>query len=242
MPTYRLDLSYDGTGFRGWARNAGVRTVQEEIEDALTTFLGAAVQLTVAGRTDAGVHARHQVASFESDAVDVDAAVRSLRTMLAPEISIKSLEVSEPGFSARFSATYRRYRFFVSEAPDHDPLEAHRVWHVGDSLDLSAMNRAAQAFVGEHDFASLCRASPGRTTERTVVYARWGREGSLLAYDVKARAFCHQMVRSMVALCVDIGRGRVDAADVPDILDARDRSAARGVAPPHGLVLWEVEY
>lgn len=252
---YRLDLGYDGTGFRGWARNVGVRTVQGEIENALATVLQEEVALSVAGRTDAGVHARHQVASFsvETD-IDESAVVRSLRTMLGPEISVHTLRQTPEDFNARFSATSRSYRYFIQEGESHDPLQSPWVWHLSEALDLSAMNLAAGAFIGEHDFASLCRAPDVGTTERTVDEALWERtgtrhqapgsstEGSLLVFSVTAKAFCHQMVRSMVALCVDVGRGRVAPDAVPGILEKRDRTAARGVAPPHGLTLWEVDY
>lgn len=296
MAVFRIDLAYDGTGFRGWARNTGVRTVQEEIERALATVLRTDVTLSVAGRTDAGVHARHQVASFVTEAVvDVASVTRSLRTMLAPEVSIHDLRPADDGFDARFSAVRRVYRYFIDEASHHDPLCARWVWHLGERLDIDAMDRAAAALVGSHDFASLCRAAEGGTTERTVERAQWvrasshqplalsqdgapaapleggstpqggggrpvprdeprhplrpsgpptppGEETGLLVFSVSAKAFCHQMVRSMVALCVDVGRGRVRAEAVSEILERRDRNAARGVAPPHGLVLWEVEY
>ena len=268
MTTYRIDLAYDGTGFRGWARNAGVRTVQGEIERALAAVLQTEVALSVAGRTDAGVHARHQVASFTVGAViDIVAVVRSLRTMLGAEVSIHDLQPVADDFDARFSAVRRSYRYFIDEASHHDPLRARWVWHLGETLDVDAMNRAAAAFVGSHDFASLCRAAEGGTTERTVEHAHWEREGQepvslqpsavslervsgigyrasgdLLVFSVSAKAFCHQMVRSMVALCVDVGRGRIRADIVPGILEQKDRNAARGVAPPHGLVLWGVEY
>ena len=305
MPVYRIDLAYDGTGFRGWARNAGVRTVQGEIEAALARVLGEEVPLSVAGRTDAGVHARRQVASFPSDAkIDTATTLRSLRTMLGPEIALRDLTAAPEGFDARFSAVRRSYRYFIDESPSHDPLRSHWVWHRGEALDLGAMNQAAAAFVGPHDFASLCRAAEGGTTERTVESAGWERvptevsslqspvssrvpslqspvsspvsggqlpdsrqteiservvgqratgnppaapgfpspDSGLLVYMVSAKAFCHQMVRSMVALCVDVGRGKMRAEAVPEILDKKDRNAARGVAPPHGLVLWEVEY
>ncbi len=315
MAIHRIDLAYDGTGFRGWARNAGVRTVQEEIETALARVLGETVTLSVAGRTDAGVHARHQVASFPFEGpIDPAAMVRSLRTMLGPEIAIHSIAPAPEGFDARFSAVRRSYRYFIDEAPFHDPLRARWVWHRGEPLDLEAMNHAAAAFVGAHDFASLCRASDSGGTERTVDLARWARASSLqppatsqagdlvagvgrrasgvgppasglqspesgsvpspqlpvasplagvgrrasgvgnqasgvgpadsglLVYSTTAKAFCHQMVRSMVALCVEVGRGRLAAEAVPGILESRDRNAARGVAPAHGLVLWAVDY
>lgn len=241
--TYRIDLSYDGGGFSGYARNPGVPTVQGELEEALTTVLGCPVTTHVAGRTDAGVHARHQVVSFEhGGSLDVASVVRSLRSMLGPEIGVKSIQEAPAGFHARFDAIKRHYRYFVDESPVPDPLQRHRVWHVGVDLDVTAMNEGATAFVGEHDFASLCRAKPGRTTERNVMAAGWERADGLLVYEVSAKAFCHQMVRSMVALCVEIGRGKVEPGAVPGILEAKDRNAARGAAPPHGLVLWEVEY
>ncbi|HEX5630602.1 MAG TPA: tRNA pseudouridine synthase A [Acidimicrobiia bacterium] len=278
MAIHRIDLAYDGTGFRGWARNAGVRTVQEELETALARVLGETVTLSVAGRTDAGVHARHQVASFPFEgSIDPEGLVRSLRTMLGPEVAIHSIGPAPEGFDARFSAVRRSYRYFIDEGPSHDPLQARWVWHRGEPLDLEAMDRAAVAFVGAHDFASLCRASDSGSSERTVEGARWDRsvvrrpssvlatevgsrqqaadadgrrktedeslaDGGLLVFAVSARAFCHQMVRSMVALCVEVGRGRLAAEAVPGILEARDRNAARGVAPAHGLVLWGVEY
>jgi tRNA pseudouridine38-40 synthase len=242
VATVRIDLAYDGTGFHGWARNPGVRTVQGDLEEALARVLRTEVGTTVAGRTDAGVHARGQVVSFRSDGVDPERLERSLRTMLAPEIAIRSIGIAADQFDARFSAVRRHYRYFVDEAVVPDPLRRHRVWHVGEELDLGAMSTAAAAFVGRHDFASLCRAQEGKTTERTVESAGWVREGDLTMYEVTATAFCHQMVRSMVALCVEVGRGRVEAADVPGILEAKDRNAARGAAPPHGLVLWQVDY
>lgn len=242
MPAYRIDLGYDGSGFHGFARNPGVRTVQGELEAALGRIVGGEVTTTVAGRTDAGVHARGQVVSFETDSLDVGRAEKSLRSLLGPEIAVVAVRPAEAGFDARFSAKWRRYRYFVDESSVADPLGRHRAWHVGAALDLAEMNKAAGHFVGRHDFASLCRAQEGRTTERTVLEASWDREGTRVVFTVRATAFCHQMVRSMVALCTEVGRGRLGADDVPGILGARDRNAARGAAPPHGLVLWEVGY
>ena len=243
MPTFRLDLGYDGSGFRGYARNRDVRTVQGELEATLAKITGSEVTTVVAGRTDAGVHARGQVVSFEVDsAIDVERVRRSLRSMLGPEFAVVDLIEAESGFNARFSADSRIYRYLIDESQVADPLARSSVWHVGEVLDLDAMNRAAASFIGSHDFASLCRSQEGKTTERTVSRAHWERQDSLLVYEVEARAFCHQMVRSMVALCVEVGRGRVAAAAVPGILQALDRNEARGAAPPHGLVLWEVKY
>ena len=243
MTVYRIDLGYDGGGFRGYARNAGVRSVQEVIEGALAMMCGADVPTVVAGRTDAGVHARTQVISFEWDGpIDPARLTRSLDGMVGPEIVIRAVTVASSEFSARFSATGRTYKYFIDDSPSPDPLRRGWVWHVPEVLDVDAMNLAAAAFVGEHDFASLCRAAEGRSTIRLVGSAVWSREADLLVFTVAATSFCHQMVRSMVALCVDAGRGRVAAGTVPAIIAARDRNAARGVAPPHGLVLWDVEF
>ncbi|MFH2073184.1 MAG: tRNA pseudouridine(38-40) synthase TruA [Actinomycetota bacterium] len=243
MTTFRITIAYDGTGFHGYAANPGVRTVQGELEAALATVIGTPVATVVAGRTDAGVHARANVVSFVTDATVEPARLqRSITAMLGPEIVAVEAAAAPDGFDARFSAVWRRYRYRIDAGRVPDPLLARTAWHVPHPLDLAAMNRAAAAFVGEHDFASLCRASEGRTTVRTVLEAAWHDHDPGPVFEVTAQAFCHQMVRSMVALCVEVGRGRVEAGRIPEILAARDRNLARGAAPPHGLVLWEVEY
>jgi tRNA pseudouridine38-40 synthase len=204
---------------------------------------GRAVVTVVAGRTDAGVHARANVVSFSvGEAIDPDRLQRSITAMLGPEVVARQVVEVSDGFDARFSASARRYRYRIDEGEIPDPMLRHVAWHVPHRLDIAAMNEAAAAFVGEHDFASLCRAAEGRSTVRMVRSASWTRRADGPLFDVTATAFCHQMVRSMVALCVEVGRGRVDAAAVPAILEARDRNSARGVAPPHGLILWEVAY
>jgi tRNA pseudouridine38-40 synthase len=244
MPTYRIDLAYDGSGFRGYAANAGVRTVQGCLEAALAAALGCPVGTAVAGRTDAGVHARGQVVSFTfPEAIDPTRLQRSINSMLAPEVVARRVAEAAEGFDARRSAVWRTYRYFVDDGPVPEPGRRWSVWHVAATLDAPAMTRAAEAFVGEHDFASLCREVAGGSTVRRVLAAAWRREeGGLLVFEVSSSAFCHQMVRSMVALCVEVGRGRLDAGAVPGILAAHDRNAARGAAPPHGLTLWAVEY
>lgn len=244
MPAYRLDLSYDGSSFRGYARQPDVPTVQAELEDALRTVAGKPVETVCAGRTDAGVHAAHQVVSFEIDqAIDSDELRRRIDGLVGPEIAVHGASTVQPGFSARFDAVSRAYRYLVLGRPSGDPLRRHMVWHVPYRLETAAMDAAARHFVGEHDFASFCRRAEGRTSVRTVLEAVWSEpEPCLHRFDVRATAFCHQMVRSLVALCVEVGRGRIDPGDVPAIMEARDRNAARGAAPPHGLALWRVEY
>lgn len=242
MSTYRMRVAYDGGAFHGYARQPQVRTVQGDIEDALFRLLGK-VETAVAGRTDKGVHAAGQVLSFAvDDEIDVDRVVRSLNRQLAPEIAVLVVEAAPDEFSARFSAKERRYVYRILNREAPDPFLAATTWHYEVPLDIGEMNRAAAAFLGEQDFASLCRKAGDHSTVRDVRRAEWRRDGDLLEFHVAASSFCHQMVRSMVAICVDVGRGKIAAEVVPAMLGARDRHAGRGAAPPHGLTLVEVVY
>jgi tRNA pseudouridine38-40 synthase len=244
VPNYRLDLAYDGSGFHGYAVQQGVRTVQSVLEEALFRITGP-VKTVVAGRTDAGVHARGQVVSFMCDKeLDEDRTARSLDSMVGDEIVVRGCRLVPNDFSARFSALSRTYRYRVASDRHVDPLIRHMVWQVRNHLDTEMMNAAAGHFVGEHDFASLCRKAEGRSTERTVLRAQWEEDSAdgHHVFEVSATSFCRQMVRSLVAVCVDVGRGKLDPDTVPDIIAARDRNSARGAAPPQGLILWEVEY
>lgn len=242
MPVYRLQIAYDGTDFHGYAAQPGLPTVQGVLEEALTRRLGP-VSTVVAGRTDAGVHARGQVVSFSLERpTDPDLLVRALNRMLPDSIVVRSCEPAADDFDARFSATSRSYRYRVLATTLRDPFEHRYSWHVPEPLDTAAMRQAAAAFIGEHDFASFCRRAEGRSTVRTVLASDWMADGRFLEYRVTATSFCHQMVRSLVALMVEVGRGRVDADAMPAILEARDRAAAKGAAPPHGLFLWSVGY
>lgn len=243
MTTYRIDLAYDGSGFRGMARQPGVRTVQGELEAALARVLRVPVETVCAGRTDTGVHARHQVVSFVTEAaVDPVRLRRSLDGLLGDEIAITGVVPAPDGFDARFSARWREYRYRILNSPAGDPLIRSTVWHVAAPLDPGRMDRAVSHLVGSHDFASFCRRAEGRTTVREVLAAGWTPEPPLLVFSIRATAFCHQMVRSIVGLCVDVGLGRRNGDEVPEILAAADRSAAGRVAPPQGLILWEVGY
>lgn len=242
MPTYRLDLAYDGSGFRGYASQVGQRTVQGELESALKTVLDTEVQTSVAGRTDAGVHARGQVVSFVSDdAVDVERLGKSLNGLVGPEISIHSVRAVEDGFSARFSARWRLYRYLLDPGSAPDPLTRHFVWHVGRELDLAAMKVVAAALIGEHDFSSFCRSVEGKSNVRRVEAANLAEREGLYEFWIKANAFCHQMVRSIVGHMFDVGRG-YSRTSIEEVIESRDRSAIATVAPPHGLTLWDVGY
>lgn len=243
MPTYRLDLSYDGSEFRGYAKNRNVRTVQGEVESALGTIFGHPIESVCAGRTDAGVHARQQVISFESErSLDTNRVRRSVNTMFGGEIAATDVMIVPDDFHARFSATMRSYRYRVLTTDAPDPLIRRTVWHRPFALDVGEMNRSVAHMLGEHDFAAFCRRIGDRPTVRTVFSAEWERKDGLLVLAISAKAFCQQMVRAITGLTVEIGRGRFSAGDVPGMLNARSRVGMPPVAPPGGLILWEVAY
>lgn len=244
MPVYRLDLAYDGSGFTGYAKQKGQRTIQGELEKALHQILGVEIPTTVAGRTDAGVHARNQVVSFEGpDHVDERRLRRSLNGLLGGEVVVARVSAADDSFSARFSAQQRTYRYRVSVAELPDPLTRKTVWHIGSRIDTAAMEATAKEFHGTHDFTAFCRAKKGQSSIRRVDRVEWVQvDQDTLDFWVSANAFCHQMVRSMVGLCYDIGRGFISPSIVPSVMTALDRSMLGTVAPAHGLTLWEVAY
>ena len=245
-PTVRVRfvVAYDGSGFHGFALQPRVPTVAGALGDAIATVTRSRVDITCAGRTDAGVHARGQVVHFDvPEETDVAALQRALNKLLRPRIAIRSAEVVDVSFDARHSATGRRYRYTVLNAPVHDPLMATTAWHVPDPLDLRAMQLGCDPLYGEHDFAAFCRKAEGKSTVRRVHEAVWrDLGGGLLRFEISANAFCHQMVRSVVGTLVDVGLGRKKAGEMSWILRSGDRANAGQVAPPHGLVLWEVTY
>jgi len=239
----RLTLAYDGTRFRGWARNAGQRTVEGVLTDALERALGSAPKLAVAGRTDAGVHARGQVASFAAaEGVDLERLQRSINGMLAPEIVATEARRAPDDFHARFSASAREYRFRIDVGEWPDPFDAPFVWHRPGELSLSAMREAARPLLGEHDFASFCRRPQSGGTVRRLERLSVARRGDRVEISARANAFLHQMVRTLVGTLVRVGDGRLDPATLPAILAARDRTRAAQMAPAHGLTLERVVY
>lgn len=243
MPTLRLDLAYDGAGFRGYAFQEGLRTIQGDLEAALKTVLGSPVEIAVAGRTDAGVHARGQVVSLQVDeAADLGRLARSLNGIVGPEIAVTAITAADDDFHARFSARWRRYRYTMSTGIVPDPLARGFEWHVGSRLDVGAMEATAAEFAGELDFSAFCRSVEGSSNVRRVEESRWEADGDRLHFWIRANAFCHQMVRSLVGLCYDVGRGFTPAVSVREIIEGGDRSRVATVAPPHGLILWEVGY
>ncbi len=248
----KATVAYNGSGFHGFAINRDVVTVAGEIEKAIERVIGEPVTITCAGRTDKGVHGRGQVISFSiPDSADVELyrLQKSINGMCKPHIVVRDLQVAGVDFDARFSASWRRYRYQVLNAPQPDPLRAHSAWHVWDELDLDAMNAAALHLVGEQDFTSFCKrvkvpdGEPEKSMVRRVISAEWREaDDSVIEFWVQATAFCHQMVRSFVGTLVDVGSGKIDGESIPAILAAKDRTAAGQVAPPQGLTFWEVSY
>lgn len=243
----RLDLAYDGTDFSGWATQRGLRTVQGVVEAALGTLVRAEPpRLTVAGRTDAGVHARGQVAHVDvPPAVAADPLLlRRLDGLLPDDVQVRAAAPAPVGFDARFSALWRRYRYRVADGlAALDPLRRADTLAWPRRLELARLAAAAQGLVGEHDFAAFCRRREGATTVRAVLALQWCRlPDGVLAMDVTADAFCHSMVRSLVGAMVAVGEGRRDAAWPAGLLARCTRADDVPVAPPHGLCLEEVGY
>jgi tRNA pseudouridine38-40 synthase len=258
---WRLTVAYNGSGFHGFAFQQGQPTVAGALVEALGRITQSPVSLTCAGRTDAGVHALGQVVHFDlpqeiSSCLDPEAVVKSCNSQLGPAIVVRNAGIAPPGFDARHSALARRYRYLILNAPVGDPLLEGLTWQVTDALELRSMAAAADAILGEHDFRAFCRRPPGTSADqpinRRVLATRWSRpdghegigpaSGSLLAFEIEANAFCHQMVRSLVGTLVDVGRGRKRPADMVGILRSADRQLASQPAPPQGLTLMDVRY
>jgi tRNA pseudouridine38-40 synthase len=239
----RLTLAYDGSGFRGWAKNSGQRTVEGVLSDALSRALGDDPKLSVAGRTDAGVHARGQVVSFVADDdVDLERLQRSVNGMLAPEIVANEVRRAPAGFNARFSATAREYRYRIDTGPWPDPFEARFVWHRPGGLAVARMRQAARPLLGEHDFASFCRRPQSGGTVRRLERLSIASHGDRVEITARANAFLHQMVRALVGTLVAVGDGRIEPTEVARTLAARDRARTPQMAPAHGLTLERVVY
>ena len=249
----RMTIAYRGGGFRGMAANEGVRTVAGTLVAALEPLLGAAPALSVAGRTDAGVHAWGQVVSFDvADAAPApDVLARAVNARCAPELVVRHAAPAPPTFDARFSARRRSYRYRVLNGAVPSPFLSDVALWVPRPLDLAALRLACDPVIGLHDFASFCRRPKGaeapgtdrRSLERRVLDARWSVVADdELRFEISANAFCHQMVRSLVGTMLEMGAGLRRPGEMAGILRGRDRGAAGQVAPPHGLCLWEVAY
>lgn len=243
----RLDVSYDGSSFAGWAAQPGLRTVQGTIETALATILRlqpGGARLTVAGRTDAGVHARGQVCSvdLELGGMSVDKLGQRLCRLLPDDVVVRRVSLAPPGFDARFSALWRRYSYRICDDPSAlDPLRRD-VLRWPRPLDAAAMNDAALDLLGDHDFAAFCKRREGASTVRDLHELTWSREEGHLSCRIVAKAFCHNMVRSLVGCLLVVGEARSPATWPAEVLAAGVRDPRVPVVPSHGLTLEEVGY
>ena len=245
MRTLKLTISYDGTRFVGWQRQAEGESIQGLLEDALARFEGAPVTVHGAGRTDAGVHALGQVASVRvTCGHDTATLTRALNAQLPEDIRVLAVEEADPEFHARFSARTKTYRYVIRNAPIATPFERAYVWHLPERLNVDAMQEAAAMVVGTHDFAafqSVGTESPGsvRTIVRSGIRVL---EPSLLAYEVTGEGFLRYMVRALTGTLVEIGRGWRAPSSLRDLLSGGRRAEAGATAPPHGLFLVAVDY
>ncbi len=245
MENFRIIVEYDGTAYHGWQRQKADRTIQGEIEKALTTMMGKPVSLAGSGRTDAGVHAIGQTASFSSDAgLSPDIYLKGLNSLLPDDILIRVCESMDPAFHARYDARSKLYQYRILNRDMPSILERHYVWHIRRKLNVEAMQKAATYFVGEHDFKAFeGTGSPRTSTVRHVIRAemRQTRDNQIL-FDIEADGFLRYMVRNIVGTLVDVGNGRIPEEDVKGILLSGDRSLAGATAPARGLFLIKVNY
>lgn len=255
----RFVVAYDGAAYHGFASNHGVPTAGGELADALSTVCRIPVALAAAGRTDAGVHGWGQVVSCDLPAtVDLDDVSKRVNAICAGRIVVRAASWAADDFHARFSAAWREYRYTIVNAPTINPFLAATAWHVRQPLSLPAMQLACDPLIGEQNFTSFCRkpkpipGEPEASMNRRVMIARWSEidgarsviatDQRVLRFEIRANAFCQQMVRAIVGLMVDIGQGERHAGEVRQAMLARDRRAVPNLAPPHGLMLWDVGY
>jgi tRNA pseudouridine38-40 synthase len=246
MRTIRLDLEYDGTDYHGWQVQPNAPTIQQRLEEALCPILGERVRVVGAGRTDAGVHALGQVGHFRTESGrEIGALLRGVNSLLPGDIVVKAVTESSSDFHARRSALLKRYEYWILNDPNRSAFHHRFLWHVRVKLDVDRMRRAAECLIGQHDFSSFQAAGgePGRHTIRSLrlLEIRAFRNG-VMRIAAEADGFLRGMVRILTGTLVDVGRGRIPEQAVPDILEARNRTAAGETAPGKGLFLTWVLY
>jgi len=246
MPkNFKLVLEYDGSAFHGWQRQKNERTVQGEIEKALQTMTGQKINLCGSGRTDAGVHALGQAASFRCDTrLSADVFLKGINSLVPRDLVVKSCEPVPERFHARFDAGSKTYRYRILNRATPSALFARYCWFISKKLDMDAMRGAVGFIVGEHDFKAFeGSGSPRSSTVRRVMRAElFERDLGMIEFEVEADGFLRFMVRNIVGTLVDVGLSKISPADFEAILFSRDRSRAGITAPPQGLFLVEVKY
>lgn len=242
---FKIEIAYDGTAYHGWQRQKEDRTIQEEIEKALITMTGKQITLLGSGRTDAGVHAFGQVASFKSDAgLSSEVFLKGLNSLLPDDIHITSCQRVDPEFHPRYNARSKIYRYQILNREMPTIMQRYFVWHIKQPLELAAMRKATFHIVGKHDFKAFeAVGSPRISTIRDVIKAEWRRhkDGNIL-FEIEADGFLRYMVRNIVGTLVDVGRRKLSPDDVNTILLSRDRRLAGATAPAKGLFLIKVNY
>ncbi|MGN6275734.1 MAG: tRNA pseudouridine(38-40) synthase TruA [Solirubrobacterales bacterium] len=243
MPTVRLDIEYDGSGFRGWARQPGLRTVQGDLETALATVLREPVELTVAGRTDTGVHARGQVASFTLAGEVPEDLMRRLNGVGPDDVAVTSARVVGDGFDARRDAKARTYRYRLLARSAPSPFEQGKALWWPHRVDREALDACAATLPGTHDFTAFTPTQTDHVRfERDILAARWEQNDDMLSFLITADAFMRNMVRALVGTQLEVASGRRTVESFTKLLQGAPRTAAGDTAPPHGLYLESVSY
>lgn len=244
MRNIKLVLEYDGSKYHGWQFQANAWSVQQELAMAIKKLTGESVMPEGAGRTDAGVHALGQVASFKTQSsIPAEKFAPALNTILSPGVCVIRSEEAEPDFHPRFSARGKHYRYLILNRQQRSPLWENRAWHVRDALNLEAMEMAAQYLKGTHYFRAFCASGhQNRTFERTITHSSWTFQDGILRYDTMGNGFLYNMVRIMTGAMVDIGRGRYPPEIILEAFKTGDRNMLGMTAPAMGLYLVEVFY